>query len=569
MKNRTPFYVISICIMALAGLIWTFTNVGPDEEYQIALAYRFITGDKPMIHMWEPHQTSVFLVSALLVFYRVVFKTYSGVVLFLQAVGILLRASVAGILYKTLRRDFEKPLAFAIASIFFMISPKDFAIPEYSNLMTWSATLCFILLITYFRNKRSVFLILSAVSLCISVISYPSAVLIFFPVIVLLAIYSDSSKRIPSILLYTFVCIGIGGTFAGYFIYILGLKNIISNYQNMLMLEPSHNVGVVSKVLSYLKDAGIVALILSGILGISFLVSILVVKQRGKKGEEGKIQRRALLVAISSAILCVLFFLNILSVENRCAYTVIFIYMIIIGFAFIKGLPETEKRLYLCGSIISIGCFLATLTLTNLPFIVSGAYLVLAVGMSVIPIHRFAKDLYSTGLRRTIYGCFFAFLLLLFFRAVYIRTPMTGRGQICSIIDTDMSYVHDGPAKFIITNDEGAKKQQIGYEEFRQFVPTGSNIWIVDGIVDDLGYLYNDYKIATPSSIPDPKYLPGIEKYWELNPEKYPDVVIVGAFEGELSYDVRTNEWFMNWLNNEFQPDECIEGTFWNFYFKE
>ena len=146
---------------------------------------------------------------------------------------------------------------------------------------------------------------------------------------------------------------------------------------------------------------------------------------------------------------------------------------------------------------------------------------------------------------------------------------MTGRGQICSIFDTDMSYVHNGPAKYIVTNDEGAKRQQIGYEEFRQYVPAGSNIWLVDGIVEDLGYLYNDYKIATPSSIPDPKYLPGLEKYWELNPEKYPDVVIVGAYEGELSYDVQTNDWFMNWLNNEFQPAKCIEGTFWNFYFKE
>ena len=158
---------------------------------------------------------------------------------------------------------------------------------------------------------------------------------------------------------------------------------------------------------------------------------------------------------------------------------------------------------------------------------------------------------------------------MLFFRAVYVRTPLTGRGQICSILNTDLSLVRKGPAKGIITDEEGARKQTVSYEEFRELVPEGSILWIVDPLSDNMGYLYGEYEVSSPSIIPDPKFAPGFERYWELNPDKYPDVVAVAAYEGEISYDLRANPLIMEWVEEIYRPARFVDGTYWRFYYRK
>lgn len=566
MKTKKTLIVMINIILVLSGLIWILTNVGPDEEYQIALANRLLQGDKLFVHMWEPHQTSVFFCAFWMFLYKLIFHTYDGVVLFLQALGILCRAVVAYCLYRFLRNDLGKETSIGCAALFFMISPKDFAIPEYSNLQVWFATFCFLFLEMYFRNSRVRYLVLAAVMLCLEVIVYPSCIIVAIPVIIVLLRYAkEKAKAVFSFLL---PCILIGGAVIAYLLTAHGIGGMTEFYQNMISLEPSHNVGFVPKALSYLKDFGIILGILLAVLAASALIDGIVCAVLKAKKKEGGIRLfKEVTVIVSSAILLIGFLLNILSADNRCAYGILFIYMIGLGFSYRKSLNETEKRIYAVGSLISITGFAATLIFTNLPFIVSTAYLVLAVCLSILPVSRHAKNA-NAFFRKGVLICGLLFVGLLFFRCVYIRTPMTGRGQICSTFKEDMSLVHAGPAKGIITNDEGARKQQISVEEFKTYVPEGSQIWIVDGLVDDLGYLYGDYGVATPSSIPDPKYLPALENYWKMYPDKYPDVIVVGAYEGQINYDVASNAWLMNWLENEYRPSRSVDGVFWKYYYR-
>ena len=66
-----------------------------------------------------------------------------------------------------------------------------------------------------------------------------------------------------------------------------------------------------------------------------------------------------------------------------------------------------------------------------------------------------------------------------------------------------------------------------------------------------------------------PTYSEELLYYWELNPDKYPDVVIVASSFGELAWEMRCNEWLMNWLEEEYCADEVIDGNYWRYYFKE
>ena len=568
-KSHKVEYIVLGCMAVLAGIIWTCTNFGFDEGYQICLANRLLTGDKLLVHMWEPHQTSVFICALFMWIYKLVFHSYEGVVIYLHALGTVLRLLVALAIYGVLKKEVEKELAFFSSVLFFMITPKDFSIAEFSNLQVWFATFAFLFLLIYFRKKNRFFIVLAAVMVCLDVIVYPSCIIIALPTVILLGIYSEKGEKIKNTALFTGVCFLLGGITLAYLLIHFGFDYLMQFYQNMISIEPNHNVSLLDKLLSYGKDAGVIVLIIAGVLLLCALFAFLMLKlSKGKiAGDSGKLFIGFMLAA-SFVVFLGYFLVNILVAKKRCNYSILFLYMTGLGFYFRNYLSAEEKRIWDTGSIISIAGFAATLLLTDLPFLVSGAYLVLAVALSALPIIRFAGQLDFKPIKKIITVCGFVLVGLLLFRCIYIRTPLTGRGQICTILNTDLSFVHFGPAKGMITDDEGAKRQQISYEEFREYIPEGSNIWIIDSMVDGLGYLYGNYRVATPSCISDPKILPGITSYWEQHPEKYPDVIIIGAYDGQLSYEVLANEWFMGWLKDEYQPARFVDGVFWRYYFR-
>ena len=66
-----------------------------------------------------------------------------------------------------------------------------------------------------------------------------------------------------------------------------------------------------------------------------------------------------------------------------------------------------------------------------------------------------------------------------------------------------------------------------------------------------------------------PTYNETLENYWEMNPDKYPNVVILASSFGELSWELRFNEWLHNWLEEEYKADKIIDGNYWRYYIKE
>ncbi len=560
--------------MALAGIIWIFTNLSLDEGYQIAMGYRLLQGDTLLSEMIEPHQFSAFICGILIFIFRRVFNTYTGVVLFLHFVSVVLRAGLAGVLYSFMKKIVDKPLAFSSAALFFMITPKDAAVAEYSNLQVWCGVLCFIFLMAYFRSRKLRFLIPAAMSLCLQILAYPSCILFYAVIVVLLVVYGDKKQRAKEILLFTGVCAVIGGGLIAYLVGKNGIFELRDSVRMMTSLEPSSMVSVGSRLIRYGKDLLELMATYAVVAAFSIAFEAIILAILKKKGKTyGKDFKQALFLAIFGIILLIGFLLSIILVTDRCAYFVIFIYMIATGMFYSKKLSGEVKRLYTVGTVIGIACFTATLMLTNLPLRVSGAYGILAISLSIIPMRKMVDDLESTAVSRTFFLMFAAFIGLLFIRCVYIRTILTSRGQICTVFNEDMSYVHNGPAKWIITNNEGAMIQQISYEEFRANIPEGSKVWLVDSIEDSLGYMYGEYEVAIPSVDPDPKYqyeeyYEVLREYWEKHPEKYPDVIAVKAYQGDISYDILAAGLLMDFVENEYKPSRTVVGTYWTLYFK-
>lgn len=269
----------------------------------------------------------------------------------------------------------------------------------------------------------------------------------------------------------------------------------------------------------------------------------------------------------SSMVLLIGFFINVLSAKNRAAYGIIFLFLVGIGFYNRNRLGKSEKTLYVCGSLIGALGFLATLILTDMGFLVSIPYGLLAVVSALPPIKRRLEGVASNPIRKGLYGCFLGFIVLLAFRCVYIRTPLTGRGQIMTSF-SDMSIVRSGPAWGIISDEAGVCVQRDSYPEWQEWIRPGDKVWIVGGVIDSLAYLYGDVEVAGPSTISTPSYSEAILDYWRVNPDKYPDVVVAEGYRGDLAYELLSNQWFLSWLEEEYQPKCVMEGEYWIYYFR-
>lgn len=100
------FVKIAIIVLAagsiLAAVKCVFVGLQRDEEYAITLSYRLINGDRLLTQVWDPHQTSAFLLSAI---EWIFIKATGGtvyLVLWCKIVGTIIHAFMAFYLYRTL-----------------------------------------------------------------------------------------------------------------------------------------------------------------------------------------------------------------------------------------------------------------------------------------------------------------------------------------------------------------------------------------------------------------------------------------------------------------------------------
>jgi hypothetical protein len=559
---------IYVLILAVVSVSLVFTNIGYDSEYQLAMAYRIIKGDLPVVQMWEPNQTSVFLCAILMKIYMTVTNTTTGIVLYTQIVGLLIRGSICLFLFKAISKYTCRAAAAAAAALYFLTAPKDLLTPEYSNMQLWFGTLLFLSLLQYFDKRQKRFLLLSAVSLCLGIFSYPSFAIVYFIVLIILYKYSEHFLRDAAIV--TGVCAVIGGLFLCYLFSLADLDTLVKCVVSALNVEPTHTVSLSGKLLEHCKNILLCCLFLTLVTFIAFAAERLMrlfIPSYKNKCTESSFRHNALF--IGWFILLVLFVINIFSVENRNAYTILTMYMTAIGFFYMKNLVGAERRTYTAAFLIAIGNLVATLILSNHDFIQDAPYAMLIYCVSALPLYKLYLGIRDNRrMQKTYKICVYAFLFLLAFRCVYIHVPITGRGQISAIIE-DYAFIRSGPAIGIYTNQEGAARQRDSMEEWEEYINDGDKIWILGEPVDTLGYLYKDVDVAAPSVISNPSYNEALLYYWELNPDKYPDVIILSSGFGELSWDLLKNNWLMDWIDEEYKPATVVDGNYWRYYYRE
>ena len=566
-KKNFIFWILVIGTI-LATLKCIFVSLQMDEEYAISLPYRLLLGDKMFAQIWDPHQTSAFLIQFLIWIFQKLIGTTTYVVIWIRFAGVLMHGAVAYYLYRFLKTITCKEHSFYLALIYFNLLPKTYVMPEFSNMMVWGLTMLLIAMTRLIRlqqgkwNYRMTF---TAVEIgfwiCFMVLSYPSCVLMFPFVIWYVLRFCRYKGKTAGII--TAVCGICGGVYVGYLLSYMKVSELIANIKSLVASCGSHSDGALYKLALY--GAGICVAILFGTV-YTLLTKVVyagICKKTGKdpkeKSEEARATKMLLLLMTAFVLQFLHWILMLWKYESSYPFAV---YFFIFGYTFYIMKQEKENRqiliLWMGGNITM---YVAILLLTNLTIFTSVKYLMPGVIMGMITILAYAKQKAPAS-----YGKYARNLLLLWcFVATFVKGwAYTDDDGLMKNITCVGNVISEGPGKGIFTEYMQGYMQESIYEEMQQYVQPGDNLLVIDS--HTLCYLYQDVNVASSITICTPTFDENLLDYWERNPDKYPDVIAVRCWFGELKWE--TDGWLMNWIDEEYQAEQVIDGKYLRYYIK-
>ena len=421
-KNRQiEKWIFRILILGciLVNIKNIFTCFDVDAEYALAMPYRMLRGDKMLSQMWEPHQTSAFLAAIFMKMYLGLFHTTTGIVVYMNLVGVCFKGVVTLILYKTLKEVADRKALLCACVFFFTMNPKAVLMPEFSNMQIWFSALLFCSLFQYFRSQKKGWLFLAGAFLCLEVLAYPSCVIVYFGVLLCLVWYSEKKGR--DIFLLTGECILAGSLYVLYFVSRMGGGEFLDNIREIVRGDASHGESIFSKLGGYGKEALwiLAVIILNAALTCIVVKALSFVKRRRNRGERLK-PKREWYIPCFLLCLCVQAFIGTVAIMagagRQDAYfqhhirqgyqAVLFIVWGVLGWRLCRYCGEEIARACRIGLLLSLCGIAAVLTLTNLTVFSTLLYGILGVCVSM-PAYHSAKGVGGVAEKENVCGCSF------------------------------------------------------------------------------------------------------------------------------------------------------------------
>ena len=178
-RRIEPYHVVAVVLSLLALLAMgktLFSGLEIDEQYALSIGWRLVKGDALLYTMWEPHQMSALPSALLLWLFYTVTGTTTGVLLFVRAVMLLLKAGLSVWFYRTLRPRLSAQTTFLAALALFVYTPKWFLGPDYISQQFHFAVAAFLCFYGYLENHRGLWrMIPGGIFLSLSVLAFPQS----------------------------------------------------------------------------------------------------------------------------------------------------------------------------------------------------------------------------------------------------------------------------------------------------------------------------------------------------------------------------------------------------------
>lgn len=603
--HRIKMLLIAASVLAAIKVI--FADYTLDEEYQIVMAYRNLAGDTLFGTMWEPHQTSAFVCIWFMRLFRAVTGSTTGVVLFLRVVTTGIQLLLSGWLARQLGRILEKDYAFLLGCCYFNMVPKIIQIPEFSNLQLWFFTVIVLALMEYYGRtdrkglKAKGWLAAAALSMALEVLAYPASVILFFFFEAVIFLRSRDAaalgedniagsgaanrrQAIRDCLIFGGICAACAAVWLAAVLSKVPWQEFVRNLKYILEFDLTHDVSLTAeyRIFAILRDMKTLALLLAVTCGLAAAMwilyrafSLLITGRRFRNGTnaeqpgtagmlQGLDSSAAAVMLVLASELVQLFYWVIL--RKGYEEPQIHLQVLLLAALVVWRKADERKRILRAGFLGGILTILAVLYMSDLgiwyaiPHGLVGV--IFAAAVLVCALERQQKEKSR--------GWILLLLLSLSFCAVFgkgftLRAGTTDTNTVLGI----RGVIRHGPAAGIFTNYMQAYITNCTYEDFAEYVEDGENCMIVTNMVGTAGtspYMFRDLQVSHFSIVDPTSYDERLLTYWELYPEKRPDVIVVDCWYGQLMED--ENNWIMQYIEKDFGYRTVEDGRYVRFYLR-
>ena len=549
----------------LAAIKMLFLNYSMDEEYQVVMAYRNVIGDHLFSQMWEPHQTSVFLCAIGIRVYLAVTHTTTGIVIFLRVMGTIIHLGISVYCFKVMRRYLSPDYSFYLSLIYFNTIPKLIQIPEFGIMQVWFYTLSILFFMEYYHHesKRNKYLIFAGIVMSLEVLSYPSSI-ILFPFLQVMIMIMSGKRKWKDLFLFSGTCFLSGCIYLLCLLRNLSAEKLFRNIRNIVNSDSTHHFNMAFKVKNAIMDLGIISLHIVVILIISYIVVFLWKKKKGQVLFTDNAPTIYYVANLAVMLSCLVQLGYWIILNTGYEYLNLHICMtIFVSPVFLSHLKGDEKKILgfgIAGAVVSL---VAVVWLTDLGLIHSIPHGFMGALLGLVTIIIVCQKQLPKMQRPLCY------LLV----AVWCFTAIMGKGytlrgsQHYNNVFQTRGIIKYGPAIGTFSDYMGAHIYNSDYKMWKKWIGTNRNVLVVSNSVMSVSttqYMFSQSNICHFSIVDPTTYDEKLLKYWKLYPEKKPDVIVVDCWFGELQ--LAKDSWIMNYIEKDFGYTQAIDGEYIRIY---
>lgn len=547
MKNKKFWKTICILAVIAYTLKNLFIGADTDEGYGIMVGYRLAMGDRLLLDMWEPHQTSAIFTALFIAPFVRLTGGVNYLNLFLRVVFFPIQAGVSVFLYKTIRKaapQVDASVSALMGLLYYVTTPKSIFIPEYSNLHNWFFALMILCMVCYLTGEgRLRWLVFSGIFMTCDVLAYPSMVLVFLCCMGFLLL-RKSARKGREVLAYLLPCVLSAGAMFGYLLTYMTPQTMLQMVGEILG-EGSHQTSAAEKLLDWGKSLGETLLILLAALLIAGLIRWLVEKKMKKQLPE-------LLRAPGMLFFLIVFVIQIgfwLFSSFNAIYPQLLLMALSLEGIYIYLRKDRAETLFFRWILLVFVNYFAVLLLSNWEPMLLNTYLILGAeaGLAVLSGYWQKTSAYGKKALQVLCLC-----LVLGNAFSYTYLILGSQEYHASVIRNVRGINRKGLRAGILTDYMTAYRYNNNMEIWQEAVPDGSTVLYVGP--SQFYCMLGEHTQASPDTICSMIYDERLLDYWELHPERYPDVVVFESSYGDIRQEGDNFIW--HWLMEDFQPSE-------------
>ena len=556
---------IILALLTLIGIVKAlFVSIDVDESYAVAQAYRLVTGDRLMYDMWEPHQFSAFLPAFFLYPFVKIFKSADYCVIYLRMAGLLIHLALGVFLFFVTKKETDSRVA-ALAFLLHMnFLPKWVAMPEFEVMHYWSMLSVFLLLLIADKKKKNILYFLAGLCFGVSVLCYPTMIPIFFVLIIAMAVRKKKEGILPFFA---------GTVLIGLITVAVILINVSPSelpfFISYILMDSSHtSAGMSYKLATYpteLKAQGVEIAIGLAVGTVLALIYRIIQKTVWKRKIE-----------VFSFIINILVFATIwLSFKTLFGYVFgnenqfylqarYVVYAVLFMIICIREYKRFSAELWYA-IIPALFTLPMVFAITNMDSnsLYSKLFITVIAGIVIFGKKYFDKDekeeIGKSDLILSVCCVLFCMFCLFGCRLLLLRV----NGCMPVTVMAKLEKVEYGPAKGIYVLKNQADAWNDSYKAFKEVIDSGKNVLYIGQ--EQLFYVTFADRVTTPSVQGTTVFNEMYGKYYEVFPEKYPEIAVRDASFGvnPAYYYSDENEYIFKWLSDNNETESLLNNGYY------